>query len=549
MDLYNIQPLDIPEFLIEIIVSKKTLNDLSKEEFKNILKLPLFETFIQNSIYSNEIYKNKYDLFTKLYIHKELINDFINIWQQITKKLDEKDETDYISNDKIYVKFIDFKNVKQQLENIIVANSINFLKQRIWKFIKSSFDEDLYLQWLNTAILTFISKLKIVLPKTTELDKKEPSYYRLEKWNDINTYIWLYIDSAIKNMLNEERQIIKYPKEFYQLKKIIDNIKENDDDFLHLWYKEILIDFITDIQNKDLKLIQKIWENYFYILWYWEITQNEFVKKYFPKNFDKKLLFSNPENTKIFQINLLPFIKEKEESKKTINELWFTSKITKISEDLNSMSMWFDSLDREIWEEWEWIPLWDLIEQTCYSNYDVEVSKKINLDIFDREIRLTKTPNAHFTLLERIIAWTCIDSYFTFKEFTNLLLEYWKEKWVWDKYVKNFHLFLSLYDFKDKSNWKQYDERTLDAFTFEIMADIFDFSESNACKVYKWLKKKFDNHYEKFWIIFLRYDPFKDWDEIRTFKDLWKPRKWETRLEYIPPQNFQDSYQAKRKII
>lgn len=77
MDLYEIQPLDIPEFLIEIINNKNTLNDLKNDEFENILKLPLFETFIQNSMYSNAIYKNKYDLFTKLYIHKEIINDFI----------------------------------------------------------------------------------------------------------------------------------------------------------------------------------------------------------------------------------------------------------------------------------------------------------------------------------------------------------------------------------------------------------------------------------------------------------------------------------------
>lgn len=81
------------------------------------------------------------------------------------------------------------------------------------------------------------------------------------------------------------------------------------------------------------------------------------------------------------------------------------------------------------------------------------------------------------------------------------------------------------------------------------MWDVFDFSEEYARKIYKSLKSKFDDFYWKFWITFERYDPFLDWDEIRTFKDLWKPRKWETRLEYVPPENFKDSYQALRKNV
>lgn len=536
MDLYEIQHLEIPEYLIEIINSKKTLNDLSKTEFENIVKLPLFETFIQNSIYSNEIYKNKYDLFIKLYIHKELINDFMNIWQQITKKLESNDETDYIFNDKITIKSIDFKKVKSQIENIIVANSINFLKQRVWAFIKSYNNEDLYLEALNLVVATFISKLKD---------------FDLKKWFDIKSYILLFIDSSIKSILNDEKNLIKYPKEIYVLKKIIDDIKNNNDNYVNFWYKEVLFDLIWNLENQDLNTIQRIWENYFYVLWYGSVTKNDFIENYYPKNFNKSSIFTDIEDVKIFKDNFLNFIKEKEVSKKSNdsqnNLLW---KIVKISEDLNNIEMWIDSLDREIGEDNDTVLLWDLIVQDWFSNFEILLYQKWNQDIMDREIRFLKKPNVNFTLLERIIAWTCINEYFTFKEFRDLLLQYWEEKWVWDKFVQNFHTYLSLFKFKDKSNWYQYDNRKLDALIFEQMWDILWFSKEYAIKVFKQLKNKFDDFYKTYWVLFTKYDTSYH-GKTKTFRDLWKVNTDEEdeKNEYVPEENFQDSYQALRKVI
>lgn len=534
MDLYEIQPLEIPEFLIEIIKSKKTLNDLTKEEFESILRLPLFETFIQNSMYSNAIYKNKYDLFTKLYIHKELINDFITIWQQITKQLDEKDETDYIFNDKITIKSSDFKKVKSQIENIIIANSINFLKQRVSSFIKAYINEDLHLEALNLAVATLISKLKD---------------FDVTKWFDLKSYVWLFIDSAIKSILNDEKNLIKYPKEFYTLKKVIDDIKNSDENYSNYGYKEVLFDVIWNIVNQDLKIIQRIGESYFYILWYWPKTKDEFITKYYSKNFDKSSIFNDLNDIKIFKDNFLDFIKEREESKKSTdnknNLLW---KIIKISEDLNNMEMWIDSLDKEIWDDNDTVLLWDLIAQDWFSNFEILLYQKWNQDVMDREIRLLNTPNAHFTLLERIIAWTCINEYFTFKEFRDLLLKYWEEKWVWEKYAQNFHTYLSLFKFKDKSNWYQYDNRKLDALIFEQMWDILWFSKEYAIKTYKQLKEKFDDFYKPYGIVFTKYDTSYH-GKTKTFKDLWKTDNddEEEKLEYVPPENFTDSYQALRK--
>jgi len=44
--------------------------------------------------------------------------------------------------------------------------------------------------------------------------------------------------------LNDEKNLIKYPKEFYTLKKVIDDIKNSDENYSNYGYKEVLFDVI-----------------------------------------------------------------------------------------------------------------------------------------------------------------------------------------------------------------------------------------------------------------------------------------------------------------
>lgn len=206
-------------------------------------------------------------------------------------------------------------------------------------------------------------------------------------------------------------------------------------------------------------------------------------------------------------------------------------------------------MDREIGDDNDTVLLGDLVKNDGLSNFEILIYQKLHKDLMDREISFTKRiPNVHFNLLERIIAWTCINEYFTFEEFRNLLKEYGESKWVGDKYVQNFHTYLSLFKFKDKTDWYQYDKWKLDALIFEQMGDILWFSKEYAIKVYTGLKEKFDSFYKDHGIVFTKYDTSYH-GKTKTFRDLWKIDNDpdDNKDEYVPPENFKKSYQALRK--
>lgn len=523
MDIYEVQELDIPDFLYSFIATKKTLKDFSQKEFDELLWLPLFEISIQNSINSRSIHKNKWGLFNSIYIHKELINDLIGIYQELLKRVIDKESLLYKVNDTIQIESINFWIYKDRIVNILIANNINFLKERVSKYFKSFWDQEQYSDALNVAISTFLSKL---------------NDFDAMKGYDIKTYVSLFIDSDIKDHRHKDN-LIKYPKELYILKNILDSLKESDNTYSVYGYKKLLFEVIWNIHDISMSTILNLWDLYFYILGYGSVTKNQFIQQFYKKDFNKSSCFQDEKDISIFQKHFLEFIKENNKPE------YLLSRINKIAETLDIMDMGMDSLDREIWNEDDTTLLWDTISQHGLSNFEILIYQRSNMEVMDREIRLEKTPNIKFSLLERIIAWACINEYFTFKEFRDLLREYGIVKWVNEKYVDNFHKYLSLFKFKDKSNWYIYDSWKLDALIDEQIGDILWFSTEYAWRTVKEVEKKFNEFYKPHGIFFTRYDT-RYHGKTKTFRDIGKEdtNMDDDKNEYVPPENFSDSYQS-----
>lgn len=526
MDIYEEQKLKISDSLLSLISEKKTLKDLTFKEFDEFLSDHLFETFIQNSMFTNTIRENKGSLFNSVYIHEELINELITIYQALLKKIETKDTSEYRSNDRIVIGSEDFSKYITKIKHVVVANNMNYIRGRVSNFHKSYLDEDKYSEAMNLAVGWFVKRL----------EDFDPS-----KWNIFkNTF--LYMDSAIKSIFNDDC-LIRYPKELYRIKKILDVLKDSDYSYSTYGYQELLFEIVWNLQNLSIKKIADIGELYFYILGYGSVAKNKFIETYYPKEFDQKSsVFVNEEGVQIFRENILDFIKQNNDPE------YLVGRIRKIAKNLDDVDMGCDSLDREIGDDNDTVLLGDLVKNDGLSNFEILVYQNSHKDLMDREIRLTQTPNVHFNLLERIIAWTCINEYFTFEEFRNLLKEYGESKWVGDKYVQNFHTYLSLFKFKDKTDWYQYDKWQLDALIFEQMGDILWFSKEYAIKVYTGLKEKFDKFYKDHGIVFTKYDTSYH-GKTKTFRDLWKIDNDpdDHKAEYVPPENFKKSYQALRK--
>lgn len=165
MDVYEEQKLKISDSLLSLIFEKKTLKDFTYAEFDEFLSDHLFETFIQNSIFTNIIRENKGGLFNSVYIHEELINELIVIYQALLTKIKNKDTSEYTFNDHIMIGSEDFSKFITKIKHVVVANNMNYIQGRVSKFYKSYLDEDKYFEAMNLAVGWFVKRLEDFDPR------------------------------------------------------------------------------------------------------------------------------------------------------------------------------------------------------------------------------------------------------------------------------------------------------------------------------------------------------------------------------------------------
>jgi len=540
--MIDLKQLNISDLVFNTISDDYRLIDITSNDFNEIIKSSIWEIFIENSLHWNSKQKLNNDFLSENYISKNFENDLIWVYQQILNKLDNNENSDLLISDNLTVSWSEFESVLKSLKNVILANNINYLKSIVSKSIKSHIDNDKFLEWLDLAVWELTKRL---------------SSFDVNKWFSLKTYIEPYLKQEINKVY--ESPLKEYPKEYYKIHKFLKIFSETKQEYTYFWNYELLLTLIWDINNLDKKTVKDFWRLYFYILWFWEVTVKHFCDTFWIKeDIDIPSFFRNEKNVDVFIENILDYLKEyKDNNTNNKWESYLLKKLLEVNEWLNLLEDWWViSLDTKVWEDSDTTLLESLWSDNWMWNFETSIYQRDNKNIWDREIRHKWKPNINWTYLERIIAWTCINEYFTFKEFRDMLLEYWEQKWEWEKFKDNFHTYLSLFKFKDKSNWYQYDNRVLDALTFEQMWDILWFSKQYAIKVYKKLKEKFDTFY---WphIVFIKYDTWYHWP-TKTFRDLHKTEKSESEMteqekldnlkqEYVPEVNLRDSYKAKKK--
>lgn len=501
MDAYNVKPLVLPDTILDIISSNKRIVDFSQKEFEDFLALPLWEDFIENSMHSISKQKLKWDFLGSEFLPKYLQNDLIRIFQELMEKIDNSDFIDYKANDNIAIKWDFLIKFKERIYNVILANNFSHIRKEIHKTVKQIhlWDEK-YSESLSYAILWFAKSLKKF---DTSLNF------------DIKTYSVLYIKSELKSVFELERAI-KYPKKLLKLRKVLNEIRENESEYSDFSYYDLLIELTKNIKNLNGKIIGKVWVLYLYILW---ITDNTSQKEDSDEDEDET---DEDGNFDIFADKIAELCA----NSKNINK-----KILKLSSELNAFDEWLDSIDRPLWEDEDSETMRDnLTDGFDITAFDVHMwLSDLNM-IRDREIKLTDEykwkSKLNLTLFERIVAGSFLEEYLTIKEYRNLLLEYGMSTWEKDRYVKRFHLYLMLFCFKNKralyeSGFSQVEDEWFDALNYEQLWNIFWFSKQRAITLYNEVEAEFHRVYWE-----------KSYTKFDT-KELWltKTFDWMMRLD------------------
>lgn len=517
--------LKLNDITIALVKEEKTIDTLSQSEFDEFIKLALWEDFIVNSIRiknSNKKQKLEDWFLDTVFLSNYLQNKLIKILQDLNEKINNNDETDYVFNDNICIKSYNLRTTKDKIYHIILANNISYIRKEINEIVKNArVWTDQYNEAIDSAAVWF----------SEALNKFDTSW---------DYKIWLfsrnYILSEVKKTLNFETKI-KYPIKLIKLEKILKQIKENYLEYSDFSYYNLLNEIVFNIDKIDKNIVLKVWVFYDYIL----STDN---KK--SDNIDEILdnETENKEDDILESMKNLPSIMTL--IKNPLNKEKFEKKFKKLESDLNWLSQWVDSLDRPLWDEWDSSTLWESLKDDTYDFmwFSTELHLIDNEMILDREIKKDSKlkSNLNLSLQERIIAWWFIEWYFTIKEFRDLLLEYWESIWHWDRYVKRFHFYLSIFNFKNKdllrkSDWTLIDDEPLDALNFEQVWDIFWFTKQNAIKIYDKIKSKFDDYYtnslkedEQKYFVYERTET-KDLWHTKTFD--WLKRIDESKLEFF----------------
>ena len=127
--MIDLKEVKIPLSILKTIDKDYEISNISDIEFSEIILNNIWEIFIQNSLEWNSKQKLDNNFLSENFINTKFENELISIYQNIYKKLQDKDLLDFKINEKLLIKSENLEKTLKSILNIILANNISYLKK------------------------------------------------------------------------------------------------------------------------------------------------------------------------------------------------------------------------------------------------------------------------------------------------------------------------------------------------------------------------------------------------------------------------------------
>jgi len=507
--MIELTEIKVADFIYKTIEENYRLSDLTNNEFKELIKCHLWESFIRSSFEWNT--KNKFNLknnfLSKKFINMYFENDLIWVYQSILLKLKDWDFSDLKINENLVIKWEELENVLKQISNIILTNNLLFIKKEVNIFFKSTVNFEKHIEWVTVSIQELIKNLE---------------KFDIKKWIKYSTFIKLHIFWKIKSLFQDSLTwMTNLSKWIFEIYRTIKRYKEwrADWDSIDSW--SLLNDIVNNLEKFNDEELKILWESYFNILSADTTLKSKFIEKYYKNLENKNEIFKNEDNIIIFRENIKKFIEEsidKKNLEKRVKNIW---------NEIDMISRNMISLDKE---NDEWDSFWSSIsDETNAVDFWSKIDTEMWIKILRREIYQTKWYKCDLSLRDRIILGMCYDNIFILWEVFYLLEEYFE----W-KYPHTFITYLSIFWFVNKPTvptmkhpksldnyWKQYFREWADAVSPELIGKILWLSKQWVVWIDIKTKDKLNKEYKFVWDDDEVYMEFKEY----KYKELHKASK------------------------